>query len=55
MLRSQQDSEITLATPLYSTSTLEQDSVDCLLEEHEVVSKKHTIADVVRRVSRYPP
>jgi hypothetical protein len=34
-LRNQQDSDTILATPRYSASALERDSVGCRLEDHE--------------------
>jgi hypothetical protein len=45
ILREEQDSEKTLATPLYSTYALELESAGCLLEDQEMrfITEKHTI------------
>ena len=56
-LRIQQDSETTLATPLYSASALDRERVGCRFDDQEIkLSPKNTqYPDVERRVSGQPP
>jgi len=56
-LRSQQDSETTFATSLYSASALDQDKVGwCLLDQEIKLSPRKTqCPEVDRPVSGHPP
>jgi len=56
-LRSQQDSETTFATPLYSGSALDRDKVGwCLLDQEIKLSPRKTqYPEVDRLVSGHPP
>ena len=56
-LRSQHDSETTLATPRYSASALDRDIVGCRFEDHDIkLSPRNTqYPEVERRMSGQPP